>query len=215
MTVFHVFLVAVGLVIIAISYIISEKITGANGQNTDGKNSDILKDLETTNVKDQINTIIKEELDTAMYKTEDRLSQISNEKIMAVSEYSDQILEKINQNHTEAVFLYNMLNEKEDAIKKLYENKNDIEVKEKSGNERVEHVTKDEKAIEKLRNTQLKTKEAKEISETQEMIEQKLKNEQILKLYSEGKSIVEIAKTLEIGQGEIKLVIGLSQGEKV
>ena len=43
-------------------------------------------------------------------------------KIIAVSEYSDQILDKITRNHEEVVFLYNMLTNKEkdlkDAMKK-------------------------------------------------------------------------------------------------
>lgn len=214
MTTFHVFLVIVGLIIIGISYVISEKITGVRGQNREEQNFNILTDLESSDVKEQITTLIKEEIDSNMLKTEDRLNQISNEKIIAVSEYSDQVLEKINQNHSEVVFLYNMLNEKEDSIKKLYENKNDIDQKAKPGKEKTEQGRNKEKSIEKLKNTQLKTKEVQVMEETQEIIDQKLKNEQILKLYGEGKSIVEIAKELEIGQGEIKLVIGLSQGEK-
>ena len=38
---------------------------------------------------------------------------------MAVSEFSDQILEKIEQNHKEVVFLYDMLNEKENEMKEF------------------------------------------------------------------------------------------------
>lgn len=211
MTVFHVFLVAVGLVIIAISYIISEKITG-NGQKEDAQNNyNVLSDLETNNMKEQIDSIIKEEIDSTMYKTEDRLCQISNEKIMAVSEYSDQVLEKINQNHTEAVFLYNMLNEKEESIKNLFKNSNTQSVKKEEPNkDRVGRIKNNVKS-----NQNLKKVEDSKLDETQEIIDQKLKNEHILKLYSEGKSIIEIAKMLEVGQGEIKLVIGLSQGEKL
>lgn len=52
-------------------------------------------------------------------EAEDRMDTISNEKIMSISEYSDQVLDKIEKNHAEVVFLYNMLNEKQEEIKAL------------------------------------------------------------------------------------------------
>lgn len=216
MTIFHIFLITIGLVIIGISYVISEKITGKWERNLE--DAEILSICETPDVKEQINRMIKEEIDAAMVKTEDRLDKISNEKIMAVSEYSDQVLEKIDQNHGEAVFLYNMLNEKEDSIKKLIGNKNS-EKRIRTDNERTARDKNIEKPLERLKNAQGKTKDTQgrtvdEEEEKAALKNQKLKNDQILKLYSEGKSIIEIAKILEIGQGEIKLVIGLSQEEK-
>lgn len=216
MTIFHIFLITIGLVIIGVSYAISEKITGKWEQNLE--DAEILSICETPDVKEQINKMIKEEIDAAMVKTEDRLDKISNEKIMAVSEYSDQVLEKIDQNHGEAVFLYNMLNEKEDSIKKLIGNKNS-EKRIRTDNERTARDKNIEKPLERLKNAQGKTKDTqgKTVYAEEEkaaLKNQKLKNDQILKLYSEGKSIIEIAKILEIGQEEIKLVIGLSQEEK-
>ena len=37
---------------------------------------------------------------------------------------------------------------------------------------------------------------------------------EILKLYKQGKSVIEIAKTLGIGVGEVRLVIDLFKGTK-
>lgn len=51
--------------------------------------------------------------------TKDELGKITNEKIMAFQEFSDQIMEKIDSNHQEVVFLYDMLTKKEDEMKKL------------------------------------------------------------------------------------------------
>lgn len=53
----------------------------------------------------------------AELQTEDKLKDLSNESIMGISEYSDQVLDKIEKNHAEVVFLYNMLNEKQEEIK--------------------------------------------------------------------------------------------------
>lgn len=50
---------------------------------------------------------------------DNRMSQVSNEKIMGISEYSDQVIEKIEKNHDEVVFLYDMMNEKQEEVKKL------------------------------------------------------------------------------------------------
>lgn len=50
-------------------------------------------------------------------QTEEKLQSLSNESILGISEYSDQVLDKIEKNHAEVVFLYNMLNEKQDELK--------------------------------------------------------------------------------------------------
>lgn len=50
---------------------------------------------------------------------EDKMGQMSNEKIIGISEYSDQVLEKIKKNHDEVVFLYEMMNGKQEEVKQL------------------------------------------------------------------------------------------------
>lgn len=55
----------------------------------------------------------------AEVQTEEKLQSLSNESILGISEYSDQVLDKIEKNHAEVVFLYNMLNEKQDELKEI------------------------------------------------------------------------------------------------
>ena len=66
--------------------------------------------------KQEINTyaerIMEEKSEEVVIRTDDYLSKISNEKIMSVNDFSTQILEKIDTNHKEVVFLYDMLNKK-------------------------------------------------------------------------------------------------------
>ncbi|MCD7825308.1 MAG: DUF6115 domain-containing protein [Clostridiaceae bacterium] len=50
---------------------------------------------------------------------EARFSELSNEKIMGISEYSDQVMDQIEKNHAEVLFLYDMMNEKQEEMKKL------------------------------------------------------------------------------------------------
>ena len=49
-------------------------------------------------------------------KSERTMERISNEKIMAVHEYSDTVLEEIHKNHEEVVFLYDMLKGKRENL---------------------------------------------------------------------------------------------------
>jgi len=69
---------------------------------------------------------LQEMLDSFTQKAEDvcdrleeKMGHSSNEKIMGISEHSDQVLEKIEKNHEETVFMYNMMNEKQEELKKL------------------------------------------------------------------------------------------------
>lgn len=68
----------------------------------------------------------EEKVENSFLETDDRLSELSNEKIIGMSEYSDQVVDKIEKNHAEVVFLYDMLNEKQEEIKKLITDTNAI-----------------------------------------------------------------------------------------
>lgn len=71
---------------------------------------------EVEHVKDRINDIVEETVNYSIEKTERAMERVTNEKIMAVNEYSDTVLEEINKNHKEVVFLYDMLNDKHDNL---------------------------------------------------------------------------------------------------
>lgn len=72
---------------------------------------------EVAEAKSQIQDIVDETITYSMEKTERSMERLTNEKIMAVNEYSDTVLEQINKNHKEAVFLYDMLNDKHENLK--------------------------------------------------------------------------------------------------
>ncbi len=68
-------------------------------------------------VKGRIDDIVDETVQYAIEKTERSMDRLSNEKMMAVSEYSDTVLDQINKSHEEVVFLYDMLNDKHENLK--------------------------------------------------------------------------------------------------
>ena len=67
--------------------------------------------------KAQAEATVNQVVSEAGEKTERELEKLSNEKIMAVNEYSDTVLEEIQKNHSEVMFLYSMLNDKEQEVK--------------------------------------------------------------------------------------------------
>ncbi|MBO4559848.1 MAG: hypothetical protein J5712_07195 [Lachnospiraceae bacterium] len=97
--------------------IISFFIVGGNERSA----KDAVRSALDANVLEQMHEDFVEKAnkraDFLLHETEDKLESLSNDKIIAVGEYSDQMLEKIESNHKEVVFLYQMLNEKEEALK--------------------------------------------------------------------------------------------------
>ena len=173
----------------------------------------------------------------------DELEKISNEKLMAVGEFSDNVLSEMDKAHKEIMFLYNMLNEKETEVRKLMEEKTNqakmsreemdllkqkqtVEPDIKQVIESKEEVAKYDdndlngsNSLKNLTSTTMKENSSQKISskEKDDESEQNRENSnrQIIKLYEDGFSIVDIAKKLNLGKGEVKLVVDLfsSKGE--
>jgi len=61
--------------------------------------------------------IADDTIESAKQTVERYYDRITNEKMMAISEYSDTVMEQIHKNHEEAVFLYDMLNNKHSQVK--------------------------------------------------------------------------------------------------
>ena len=196
-------------------------------------------EIQKQELKKYADKLFEEKSEDVVVKTDDYLSKISNEKIMSVNDFSTQILEKIDANHKEVVFLYDMLNQKEDEIKQtvqqfdhekreMQEVVGDIikltkQIKatmQKSENAKSTAVEKQKKPEPKKNvvkpaaakpATQVKLVEnpAEGQMEFSEMMQADRQKEEVLKLYKQGKSVLEISKTMGMGQGEVKLIIGL------
>lgn len=75
-----------------------------------------LVEKEIEGAKDKIDDVVEETVTYSMEKAERSMERVSNEKIMAINEYSDTVLQAIHKNHDEAVFLYDMLNDKHENL---------------------------------------------------------------------------------------------------
>ena len=185
---------------------------------------------DKSKLMDKLKDLLTDISEETIIRTDDTLSKLSNEKIMVVSEFSDQILEKIKRNHEEVIFLYNMLNDKEKELKAA--------VKEIDSSKKiVQDILVSKASAEKTQATknsknQLSEKsliQASQIDKQGNALHSQAptfpntpvlnslssnNNTQILALYSQGKTVMEISKILGLGQGEVKLVIDLFKGKK-
>lgn len=218
MNLLEITMLIIGALIILFSCIYVGKNSYEKNTNEDLYNQDNL-----ATIKERQNDILSSISEEVILKTEDYLSKLSNEKIMAVSEFSDQIIEKINRNHEEVVFLYNMLSNKEKELKEVIKvfDESQKRAKEllvsKQLDDVQEETTVKSKSIDGQANSlktqteeyshDLAVEPAKDLNNTDQSVS--INNAEILKLSSQGKSIMEISKQLGIGQGEVKLVIDL------
>lgn len=294
-------LIIAGLAAVAASFFAFEKFDGKKKASDDRKERSVSvwSEKDEKRVRERAEALLSETIEEAMEKADESLSHLSNEKIMAVTELSDQVIDQIKKNHTEVVFLYDMLNEKDSEIKQLIneidKSKADAEDVAKNAVSKLRKILKviqqqQEKFMEekrraaiqqqktamdlleenkKIKDSQAQT-EAADAVKTEEKTAEEInikenppadtekeplpdqgfekeqksqpsqepvlktepvfineesvpksfnntgenQNSEILKLYDEGKSIVEIAKMLRLGQGEVKLVIDLFQGAR-
>lgn len=107
-------LIVIGGVVLVLSYVLPSqkgRMDEAAPQINEGQIKDLVE-KEIKNAKTHINDIVEETVTYSMEKTERAMERLTNEKIMAVKEYSDLVLDNINKSHNEVVFLYDMLNDK-------------------------------------------------------------------------------------------------------
>ena len=106
-----------GIIVFIVSFILPEKKGNELDEKKQREQIQKMVDEQLKSAKEQLADSVNETVSDAVEKAERSLERVSNEKIMAVNEYSDTVLQDINKNHEEAVFLYSMLNDKHDNIK--------------------------------------------------------------------------------------------------
>lgn len=301
MTGIEICLIIVGIACVCASYFVSQKTASQEAPDSYGgvrPSAEVWTEKDEQIVKQRLEEILQEQQEEYVDEAKDRMGQICNEKIMAVDEFSKQILEKINSNHQEVVFMYNMLNEKQKELKMVMtetarpaagnssqkevsasgaaqpgvvqqeRERKPVSVKNAAvaasaaapaanassaafatpevdlsifkppstqagaltGLAQVRKSAPASKKASAARSSQASAsrKQGKSSSAVQaetaltDMTEESLQttetsdnvNLQIQKMYKAGKSVLDISKELDIGQGEVKLVIALYEGRK-
>lgn len=271
----EIFLIIIGVTAIIGSFIFEK--TLEKNDNTNENNSGVTEAM----LEEQVSKAVDHILDDRIEETEAKMDKLSNEKIMAVGDYSDNVLKEIDKNHDEVMFLYSMLNEKEKEVKNAV---NDVENIKRSinviaDNEKADKADKSEtfannQINNNIKNTRVSKETISDVSDmkdelltlqgkkAEETIEinnvsvkdnnnsnltistakdnrdkteknfnlntgkknkgvaiahkdvKKNNNNKILELYSKGMSNIDIAKKLNLGIGEVRLVIDLYRNKK-
>lgn len=222
MTTVEITLIIVGIVFLLVSFLVQEKLSPKDIESITSLSENELKiivEKQLKNANDQVEDAIADVVDEQKETTKRDLEKETNEKIMAIDEYSNTVLESMNKTHNEILFLYSMLNDKHTELTDLAAQLQQFsEQMKNTENEVLENLAFAAKDV------QQKVSETEPIDESeairasfensQEAQDQVNHNERILALHQQGLSDVEIARELGLGLGEIKLVIGLFKGEE-
>lgn len=118
MTGYEIIILIAGLIFLVASFFFGGKGAAAsvdvNAEIRKIKEAAVLHENE---VRDRVKSLVENECDTAVADAQDKLSKVSNDKIIAMDEYASQVLEKIENNNQAVVFLYDMLQKKDDEMK--------------------------------------------------------------------------------------------------
>lgn len=222
MTTVEITLIIAGIVFLLVSFLVQEKLSPKDIESITSLSENELKiivEKQLKNANDQVEDTIADVVDEQKETTKRDLEKETNEKIMAIDEYSNTVLESMNKTHNEILFLYSMLNDKHTELTDLAAQLQQFsEQMKNTENEVLENLAFAAKDV------QQKVSETEPIDESeairasfensQEAQDQVNHNERILALHQQGLSDVEIARELGLGLGEIKLVIGLFKGEE-
>lgn len=222
MTALEITLIVIGIILLLGSFMVKDRLSQKDIDKIADMSEEELRivvEKELRNSRDKIAEAIDEISVEKENDTKRELERESNEKIMAINEYSDTVLESINKAHNEIMFLYSMLNDKHDELVTLTGNIEKLSQKVNQPAPTINLTPVVEPASVSTRtvvpekkasvNTQVKISSATENQQKRNFSDDINHNNEILMLHQQGKNNVEIAKELGIGLGEIKLVIDL------
>lgn len=231
-------LLLIGSVFMVGSFFITEKLSPSELNQIAELSEEELRriiDKEIKNAEVKIEEAIDNQIDASSEKVDRALEKETNDKIMAISEYSDTVIENMNKTHNEIMFLYSMLNDKHTEltgmasdlqrlaadVRSLEENLSvqqgqTVQLAEQAmasqtirSDVQIKPQTTETAPSEKTQNPQ-----SEESGETVEKAAADGIHAEILNLKKMGLTEVQIAKKLGIGIGEVRLVNGLYRGEK-
>lgn len=131
MTVAEVIILIIGAILFTLSFFIPDR--GSNVELNEASEEAARNavrdavDEEIKRVKISIDEATEETIADNKDKMERYMDRLTNEKMMAVNEYSDTVLEQIHKDHQEAVFLYDMIDSKYSQVKSAAAEINQLE----------------------------------------------------------------------------------------
>lgn len=227
-------LLLIGSIFMIGSFFITEKLSPSElNKIAELSESEIKKiiDRGLESAKNRIEYAIDNQIEESTDKVDRALEKETNEKIMAISEYSDTVLESMNKTHNEIMFLYSMLNDKHTELTEMTSNLQRLAADVRSLEENMPRILEQPVMQQQVVVSEQPVMPTEEqgmavAAETEDenvevssqppagQNEKDNSNREILALYKEGLTEIQIARKLKMGIGEVRLVIGLYRGEK-
>lgn len=209
-------LIIIGLIFIFVSYAFASKFEKEKEEDEEPvKIPDELTEEQKEKISKLVNDFISESVDGKLDEVENEFSEIVNEKTLALGDYAVTVNEEISKNHNEVVFLYSMLSDKQKEImttaNMVDDYRKEIEAFVERNNISVTPNHEDLQLEEEIREIDDSILDDEELDESEDAVDSS--KDVILEMHKQGLSILEIAKHLGLGVGEVKLVVDLYQGE--
>ena len=238
MTAIEVALLLIGVVFIIGSFFMIEKLSPTELSRVAELSEDELRivmdrELETAGAK--ISDMADQTVDLSINQIQRKMEKDTNEKIMAISEYSDSVMEKLQKINNEVTFLYSMLGDKHTELNESMAQLNDLILECQAAQ------TQTTAALQQYRELQRSSAQDMESAETENGSEETERSRQpensvspseselvgadgeenstnvreaILERYRLGEELKDIARDLGLGYGEVKLIVELYKGEE-
>lgn len=129
MTAIEVALLLIGVVFIIGSFFIIEKLSPEELSRVSELSEDelrIVMDRELATAGAKISDVVDQTVDLSINQIQRRMEKDTNEKIMAISEYSDLAMEQLKKFNNEVTFLYSMLGDKHTELNESIAQLNDL-----------------------------------------------------------------------------------------
>jgi uncharacterized protein YneF (UPF0154 family) len=122
MTVIEITLIIISIIFLIGSFLVQEKLSQKDIDQITRMSEAQLRVIVENQLKgadSKVEDIIGVEVEEQIATIRRAMEKLSNEKIMAINEYSDTVLESMNKTHNEIMFLYSMLNDKHKELTDL------------------------------------------------------------------------------------------------
>jgi uncharacterized protein YneF (UPF0154 family) len=236
MTGLEIGMLAIGALSILGSFFITSKLTGSDlseVQKLTEKEIQILVEKKFKELESEFEKRLQEKVDHVLEETDRKTDKETNDKIMEIGEYSDTVLKSMNKSHDEVMFMYNMLNEKQEKVTELtatlQKMESEIRYMEDALRDRLSEMPESFVPLQNMEEIPAEyVKEETPLEEVHSMKEELQKelddhsnntnsgdisraelNQKIIDMHNQGFSEIELAKKLGVGLGEVKLVLGL------
>ena len=220
MTGIEIVVLIVGIIFVLGSFFVGDKLSSKDVDqiallSREQLNRIVEKELQHAN--SQIQNTVDETIENSVLKIERMMDKEANQKMMSLSEYSDTVLGEINKAHTEIMFLYSMLNDKQQELSDMTSHLSKIILDaESAGNAQANFILPKVDDVTTLIEPEVDNDSMNHPLKSYEDVstdEDRNQNHKILSLAQNGALPIEIAKQLNVGIGEVRFVLDLYKGE--